>query len=367
MTTGNDAGSLYQSLREHYASMEPTLPRRREILQILELRFTPEEAELALRMPLRGQRGMSLGELESASGESRSQLEDMLGSMLKKGIAFSRQRREDGVETFLLWDLGYSMYTPTYGDGITDDQKRRLADLRERLWQRGWPFVMFNSRHRVERVLPFEEHIDPSAEVVPYERFSHYVEQAQSICVVACGCRASSNRCNRPLYTCIHFDQETPYWVKYRGGRLLSKEECLSLMRDAVKSGLVIMGRNYQAQPNVVCMCCGDDCLLLRPYNESHYPYAFARSNFLADVDRAKCRGCLTCFNNCPVGAIQRRLSYQEGIRDGVLVLEERCIGCGVCTAVCPQQAIMLKKVRDIVPAETIREAWTRTIAERLW
>jgi len=43
------------------------------------------------------------------------------------------------------------------------------------------------------------------------------------------------------------------------------------------------------------------------------------------------------------------------------------CLTCGVCTAVCPQQAIILKKVRDVVPAETPREARVRTIAERLW
>ena len=86
-----------------------------------------------------------------------------------------RARREDGVETFLLWDLGYSLYTPTYGDGLANDYKRRLTDLREKLWRHGWPFVLFNSRYPIERVLPFEEHIDPAAEVAPYESASHYV------------------------------------------------------------------------------------------------------------------------------------------------------------------------------------------------
>lgn len=65
MTTGNDTKSLYQSLPEHYASVEPTLPRRREILQILALRITPKEAELALKM-------------EGASGKGRAELEEGL-------------------------------------------------------------------------------------------------------------------------------------------------------------------------------------------------------------------------------------------------------------------------------------------------
>jgi len=61
---GNDIEQIYENLREHYASIEPTLPRR-EIVQILKPRFTPEEAELALKMPLRGQRGISFDELQS--------------------------------------------------------------------------------------------------------------------------------------------------------------------------------------------------------------------------------------------------------------------------------------------------------------
>ena len=43
----------------------------------------------------------------------------------------------------------------------------------------------------------------PDEELEDWEKFSHYANQAWLITAVACGCRATSHKCNRPLFTDI--------------------------------------------------------------------------------------------------------------------------------------------------------------------
>lgn len=362
-----EADEVYGQLLNHYAQFGP-IPRRKETLEILKLRFTPEEAALALAVP---SGGLSAEDLARKLGRATEQVRQMAENMTRKGIFLAREK--SGIEVFTLWDFTYSLYTPTYGDGVITDDKRRVAELREKLWQNGLSYLMFDSKYPLERVLPAEDYVDPSDQLAPYEKASDYALQSGSkICVVACGCCTSTNRCNRRVFRCIHFgDEETKYWVKYRGGRLLSEEEFRQLIRDAVREGFVLMGRNYQnigrGFPTVICTCCPDDCLLLRSYKENHNPYAFAKSNFAPRIDTGKCTGCFTCLRKCPVGAIGRHLGHDGKTGDRTLVIEERCIGCGVCAAACPQDAIRLNRVRHEVPAPDIKEAMQRNLSARAW
>lgn len=50
------------------------------------------------------------------------------------------------------------------------------------------------------------------------------------------------------------------------------------------------------------------------------------------DFKDAKCKDCFKCLRECPVKAI-RYENHQAKI------IEERCILCGKCTLVCPQNA----------------------------
>ena len=53
---------------------------------------------------------------------------------------------------------------------------------------------------------------------------------------------------------------------------------------------------------------------------------------FYLDFQKVNCKNCYKCLRSCPVKAID--------VRDGqAKIIESRCILCGHCTKVCPQNA----------------------------
>ena len=361
------APDVYGSLRQHLtAGGKYRIPWRKEVMAILRIRFTPEEASLAVAMPVLGQSRVSLTELGRRAGRIPEEVSRLLASMLAKGTVLAQKDRK-GVEVYCLWDFLYSLYSPLYGDGQDDDSKRQIAELRERLWQDGYHFIWFSSRFPFNRVMPHEAAIDPSQAAEPWEKASEYVRQAKEIAAVACGCRASTKRCSKPLWTCIYFDAEADYWVRHKGGRKLTPDECLDNLRRGAEAGLVITRANDRGMPRVICQCCNDCCIILRHYTENHSPYALDKSNFVPFFDSGKCRACLTCAKACPVGAIGRVPAQEENKKDRMIVMEQRCIGCGLCAIKCPNQAVKLRRARDIMPPPTIKEAFARYAAETLW
>jgi MinD superfamily P-loop ATPase len=66
----------------------------------------------------------------------------------------------------------------------------------------------------------------------------------------------------------------------------------------------------------------------------------------LAEIDPALCSGCETCLDRCFFSAIEAK-------DDKMVVIAEKCMGCGLCQVTCPEDAISLKAVRpeDFIPA----------------
>ena len=53
---------------------------------------------------------------------------------------------------------------------------------------------------------------------------------------------------------------------------------------------------------------------------------------FYLDFQKANCKNCYKCLRECPVKAIDARDGQAK-------IIESRCILCGHCTKVCPQNA----------------------------
>ncbi len=65
----------------------------------------------------------------------------------------------------------------------------------------------------------------------------------------------------------------------------------------------------------------------------------------IAQVNAARCIGCLKCVETCPFGAIQE-IEDRFG-NPKAEVIETICQGCGVCAVTCPQSSIQLQHFTD--------------------
>ena len=369
MTSTADTKVVYDNLHKHFdSSPYRDLPQRKEVKQTMELQYTLEQAELALSIPIDPDGFISLPALAAKVGKDEAQVWSLMEGMLAMGSLYMQRNQETGEEEFRLWDWEYSLITPMWGDGIVTDAKRKIAALREQIWDAGMPYFLNPSSYSIRgHIMPYEGRLDPSAPFNDYESYSHYINNASAICVVACGCRMSVEGCRNPVFNCMHFNEQVEYWVKYRGSKEMSKEDALQKMDESVKGGLVVTGQNSQLAPLVFCTCCAECCVILKPFIENHITNSIQKSNFLPQWDYEKCKVCKICSDACHPKAIGRHLSHVEGEKDHRIVMEERCYGCGVCSAVCPREAITMVRVRDHVPEEEMMQAGMKYWQAKIW
>jgi len=72
-------------------------------------------------------------------------------------------------------------------------------------------------------------------------------------------------------------------------------------------------------------------------------------------VNKRLCKGCGTCLEECPVGAIELK---DDGLAE---INEAECIRCGRCHDACPQQAVRHDSER--IPQEVVENLrWIRKL-----
>jgi len=107
-----------------------------------------------------------------------------------------------------------------------------------------------------------------------------------------------------------------------------------------------------------------------KAYHEFGHEGSIDRSNYRAEIEPDRCKGCGLCAKRCPMEAIQLVESEQATNKLGkVAVLEtEKCIGCGVCAYKCPTQSIQLLKrdEEETVPPEDQRQFGMRWAEEMM-
>ncbi len=138
-------------------------------------------------------------------------------------------------------------------------------------------------------------------------------------------------------------------------------DEALDILKKAEKEGLVHLSQNTIDKQGFICNCCTCCCGILSMAVKYNYWKIFQKTDYIPVIVEEKCKKCRRCVNICPFYALTYVMGDKEDkSEDKILIREEVCIGCGVCASNCPQEAITLKKVRDVKPAKTFLEAVTR-------
>jgi Pyruvate/2-oxoacid:ferredoxin oxidoreductase delta subunit len=361
---------VYERLREKISLWPIKVQRTKEMMEMLRTWFTEEEAEFLTHFTAPYQDGETIDQLVEKTAKPQERVQAIVDRLVSRGLLFRFTSKSNGNVYYSLMPMIPGMFELYFASGRESDEKRKVAELFEEYYTSGGGMEGGASNYPFARIMPIERTITVNREInsklaiFPYEKMSEFIKTSRKIGVINCACRVKKP-CNHPLEVCIVFDYSAEFMVERGYGRYLSVEEALKVLEESEKAGLVHTTINTQTRPMLVCNCCTCACVSLRGLTELHNPRAFAKSNFLPMRDDNLCNACRKCVNICPMKANVYHASHDKKPAR-ILLIEERCIGCGLCAYHCPNHAIKLAKVKDEAPEKTPREAMMRVEAERI-
>lgn len=353
------AESVYEEIADALSLRGGTLPvlKCREFSGLLEELFTPEEAEMAARLPI-GPVTADAFAREVADGDTE-RVRNLLEALADKGIVFAAER--DGVMGYTLMPVLPGIFEMQFMKGEVSERAKKLARLFDDYFavaaaavskkvdaaaagKVGFPFA---------RVITVEQEIPTDVSVHPYDRVSKYIDQAEYVAVSVCYCRHHGellqNPCDKPKDVCMTFGPQAKYVAERGFGRLVSKEEARQVLDRSEEAGLIHCSSNTGKYVSYICNCCACHCGIIRSIKSGIIPMG-AVSSFIVTVDEDECSGCGSCVDRCQMEALT--LDGDSVVRDA-----GRCIGCGLCISVCPTEALKLGlREGAVVPPGDLRE-----------
>jgi len=244
------------------------------------------------------------------------------------------------------------------------ERMKKAGEAHYELIKSGFHVKHSSSGYPFYRVIPAIEPILKTIElnttlsvkhrILPYEILEKYLAKYKIFAIQTCSCRnaakLSGNPCKRTDENfCVSAGLLADRIIKGGVGRQVTLSELMEIMKRAEKEGLVHETINTKSSSVFVCNCCSCCCGFLKSVKELKNRGAIATSNFQPIIDASICQACKKCMKICPMEAI----SYQEE-EDKIVISLEECIGCGLCASNCPQNAVILLKIRNIAPVSNL-------------
>ncbi len=353
-------------------------PISKKTLEMVKIVYSPEQARVLsyFKKPFFDQ--ISAKELAKRTGLTPKEIKEILDPLAEKGVVMKI------FGSYALLPIVPGLYEFYYI--ASKDNKENLihvGKIFEEIAEEGFmneliasktPFFRtLPSKIPVEKTIEINKTLKPEHEILPFEVIREYLKMAHSWAVVQCACRTHSallgDKCERTgTINCMALDVGAD-WVLERGwGKKITYEEALALLEKSEKEGLVHTIMNTSSIPILICNCCPCHCGILRTIIKTRHPRACVKSNFVPKIDPEKCKLCNKCTQICPMEALFHHYPVKEDLTDDYIELvEENCLGCGVCASNCPQDAITMIKVRGNIPPGNIFELFEKSEADRIF
>jgi ferredoxin len=344
----------YRNLQQHLDTMPGGFPAVASGLEIKILRrlFTEQEARFAVHLSMKPEPLKGIYARVKMNGYAFTKLQELIETMVKKGTVLAN---EAGYAEVHYCNASFSP------GGIFNLQVDRL-DKDLLLAYRG-----YMKEARALRKHPMDKNTVP-LRTIPVEKsislqekncISHYddvrgiIERLDHPMAVAnCICRQGQDmlgvRCAvtdlRETCLIIGADHAKRH-VDLGIGRYITREEIVNILEKAQEDGLVLQPEN-SLNPEAICCCCGDCCVLLKQLKTFPHPANRFASNYFVEFTPELCTGCEQCIDQCQMDA--------RVMADGLAIIDsDRCIGCGNCVVVCGENANhLVKRNNEYVPFE---------------
>ena len=268
-----------------------------------------DEADIAIAAGLRKER--TAGWLAAKVGKTVAEIQPALDNLVYYGVFRRVYSEELGEDTYFM-----QIFAPGILEMMVNNQPLMAAHpevgrafeeyTRLRMQAMG---PILPDGYGLMRVIPVESAIEGLPGVTDDERLSYYLNKYDTFSVSPCSCRASrtllGDGCGHLAEDmCVQMGKGAEHYIRSGRARQISREEAYEIVKRAEENGLMhdIPNIEGSGETSAICNCCACACFGLRAGMMFGARDAI-RSNFVAEVDEAKCVACAQCVEVCPGNA----------------------------------------------------------------
>lgn len=354
--------SAYKKLVDRLNQFPQGAPPSELLYQILELLFSPEEAEFVAKLSIKP---FTAAKAARLTGKTLKEAEKYLNTIAERGLLLDTEL--NGETTYLLPPPMAGFFEFSMMRVRNDINQKLLSELLYQYLNVEDDFIkdlFTRSETKLGRVFINEPALNKNVNlsVLDYEKASEVIKTASHIGVGTCYCRHKMEHvgkaCDAPMEICLTFNNVAASLINHKIAREIDVNEGIDLLQLARSKNLVQFGENVRESVNFICNCCGCCCEALLAVKRFGFLNPVATTSFLPEIVDERCSGCGKCVSVCPVEAM-KLVSASDSInteRKIAHLLEEICLGCGLCVKNCGRDAIKLIKRagRIITPLNSV-------------